>query len=66
MIEIKTPAFIEREKVYKAHYDKFGVWPVETGATWMYSGGEVLKMIEESIAKGVPYVEDPLPDGGVF
>tara|TARA_R110002167_G_scaffold243472_1_gene448964 strand:+ start:680 stop:862 length:183 start_codon:yes stop_codon:yes gene_type:complete len=53
---------LEVENIYDLHLEAFGVEPVVTGINYAESGSLVERLIE-AIQVGVPYVEQPVPEG---
>lgn len=53
---------LDAENIYDLHLEVFGVEPVVTGINYAESGSLVERLIE-AIQVGVPYVEQPVPEG---
>jgi hypothetical protein len=54
------------DEINAMHREKFGVDPVITGVSFHAGPEKVFQMIWESIERGEPYVEPPVPDGAVI
>jgi hypothetical protein len=51
------------DEINALHRQKFGTDPVRTGVNWEVPPEEIFQRILDSIERGEPYVEPPVPDG---
>ena len=58
-------AELTMKDLFRIHKEKFGFEPKITGINFFQSD-ETIERIAEAIEKGVPYIEDDVPDGAVI